>query len=257
MKKYFIICFISFTNIIHAQKRVIDKDINVLKTGFCESSSAKCRIQQLNYLEVCEKQGDYFYSFQNYDSAFYYYSLPAKLNNHSTIFQSGSAWILRNKIISKAGDMKMSGFGSKPDTLSAFYYHYQFPLSKEDAGKLSLKYFKTVDGVFNFGRYDDSVGVSWQFELNPFMIFEPGTLDKIVLKILGISSSAKKINLIFIGGYSPSEDLSALYYNSLWYLKKRIKKRIKDATINVSVEYGGGHMNLSKIDLPALRIEFD
>jgi hypothetical protein len=62
---------------VKAQKNTLDIYYHNLKTGFCGKNTAQCKSQQLRYLHACEKIGTYYYSAEKYDSAFFYYSLPA------------------------------------------------------------------------------------------------------------------------------------------------------------------------------------
>jgi hypothetical protein len=155
--------------------------------------------------------------------------------------------------------MKMSGIGMKPDTVSAYYFHHRFPVTKEDANKLSLKYFNTLDGIINLGRYDDNKDPYWQFDINPFMATDKTTLDKIISSILDFSKSKRHFSLQIIwDGWVGGEDeyFQALYYEMLEDIKKGIMNKRRSSEINIKVDRGGSHIYISSICIPSLRVTF-
>ena len=102
---------------------------NEIRKGFCENATKACIEKQYRYLNACNSLGDFYFRRGNYKTALRYYELPLDLNGHSTNIQTNAAYKLRNDIIAKAGDMLFFGNGYLTDTISSFYYHFQYPLN--------------------------------------------------------------------------------------------------------------------------------
>lgn len=224
LKKYITILFFLITQISFGQLSIRHYK-RVLKNGFCEDTTIKCINNQYRYLKACDRLGSYYLEKKFYKKAFKYYELLVELDGHSTTIQTDSACKLRNEIIAKAGDMTYFGNGVTKDTVNSFYYHYQYPLnySIDDKRKYSLLYFKTITDTFNL-QTKERTHSKYYFAINPYMLLENQTIQKIANSINTYSLNKDSVSIILFRGDTPlSEEGQALLWKCLDGVKELVQ----------------------------------
>lgn len=235
MKKFIIISFIFIAQISFGQLSTRHYT-KVLKNGFCEDTTIECINIQYKYLKACDWLGNYYFEKKIYKKAFKYYELPIELNGHSTTIQTDSAYKLRNEIIAKAGDIIYYGKGVTKDTISSFYYHYQYPLnySIDEKQKYSLLYFKTIKDTFNL-QTKEATQSKYYLAINPYMLSENQTLQKIANSINTYSLKNDSVSISLFRGVTPlSEEGQAVLWRCLDIVKELIQ--LKNAKLKIETE---------------------
>ena len=251
----------SFAQTINEQKL-----LQTIKSGFCEEDDAKCIAKQLRYLNACEQLGNYYIKQKKYQPAFKYYTLPLKLNGHSTNFSSNEALKLRNDIIAKAGNMVFLGQGMKKNKKEAFYYHYQMPgtLSGEQRLNYSNIYFNSTKDTFKFSGRDANNQLFQVISINPFFVDDSSTITKVSNEVLNIEktlSADSSINCvlgILPGSVALSEEGQGYLQH---FLDKVSKQLIAEYPGRVDGELVIGEelplqFRKNEIVFPALKISF-
>ena len=231
----------------------------MLKNGFCDDTTIECINKQYRYLKACDWLGNYYFEKKIYKKAFKYYELPIELNGHSTTIQTDSAYKLKNEIIAKAGDMAYYGNGVTKDTVYSFYYHYQYPLnySIEEKQKYSLLYFKTIKDTFNL-QNKETTQSKYYFAINPYMLSENQTLQKIANSINTYSLNKDSVSITLFRGDNPlSEEGQAILWRCLDGLKELIQ--LKNTKLKIEREVDLNETEITKVvngkSFPTFRIQ--
>ena len=162
---------------------------------------------QVNYINACDKLGDYYKKLHHYKTALYYYLLADDLSE----FGSGCASPcvnefpikLRDKVLLKAGDLYYSRRSTIKDLDTAFYYHLRGLLMNnfDKADKYSLLYFTNADPFFIMEPLNtNNTLIRWA--INPFNMqkrSKSSTLTKYFEEVVAYlnTDTSKKIIINF------------------------------------------------------------
>jgi hypothetical protein len=154
----------------------------IIGKGICSESSEKCKLNQLNFMNACEKVGDYYAHKNDYKKSLDYYLLVANLSEYAEgKLQFDEPIKLRNKVSSKAGYIYFYGKGVKKDLQKSIFQHCRTPiyLSTVERNKYSKLYFNNIKPCYPFPKKLYQNDSSQAIRLNPFFIDKQNIFDDI------------------------------------------------------------------------------